>query len=145
MVRLVGYFLFLSLMTTGLVGFIGYIRARNALTNAAFEQVTAVTRLKEDDLQRWVEEREQDVLFLVDTLESYTQTRTLLRLEQEQTPTSDPAYQAAYVDAAAFLDAVRARRSRFREIAILTCWQNVLLRLKRVAQQIQALKRLLEI
>ncbi len=120
MARLVGYFLFLSLATTGLVGYIVYIQARAALTDSAFERVTTVTRLKEDDLQRWVEEQKQDVLFLAATLESHTQTQALLRQEQLQTATSDPVYQAAYADVAAFLSDVRARKPSFREVSILT-------------------------
>jgi two-component sensor histidine kinase/HAMP domain-containing protein len=120
MVRLVGYFLFLSLATTGLVGYIAYIRARTALTDSAYDRLTAVTLLKEDDLQRWVDDQVGEILYVAAVLESYTQARALLQLEQTQTPSSDPAYQAAYADLAVFLSDLRVRKPGFQEAFILT-------------------------
>ncbi len=120
MVRLVGYFLVLSLATTGLVGYIAYIRARTALTTSAFDRLTAVTRLKEDDLQRWVEDQKQETLYIASVLESYTQARTFLQLEQATASPSDPVYQAAYTDLAAFLSDVRAHKPGFQEAFLLT-------------------------
>ena len=50
MARLVGYFLLLSLAIVSLVGFVAFIRAREALKQSVFDRLDAVAVLKEDEL-----------------------------------------------------------------------------------------------
>ena len=64
MVRLVAYFLFLSLATVGLVGSIAYIRARETLKQSIFARLEAVATLKESELKHWMDDLRQNVVFV---------------------------------------------------------------------------------
>ncbi len=96
MARLVSYFLFLSLATVSLVGFITYNQAQETLKQAVFERLSAVAVLKEDDLTRWIDSQREDVQFIATLPEFKRQTAVLLNLAYADTPLSDPAYQQAH-------------------------------------------------
>ena len=64
MARLVGYYLLLSLVTVGLVGIIAFTRAREALKQSIFNRLEAVSTLKEDALNRWIDDQRRDVVFI---------------------------------------------------------------------------------
>jgi signal transduction histidine kinase/CheY-like chemotaxis protein/HPt (histidine-containing phosphotransfer) domain-containing protein len=64
MARLVGYFLFLSLLTVGLVGYVAYIQATETIKKSVFDRLHAVATLKEDGLIRWVDEQLRNVVFI---------------------------------------------------------------------------------
>ena len=91
MARLVGYFLLLSLVTVSLVGYIAFIRAREALKQSVFDRLHAVATLKEDELNRWIDDQRRDVVFIAWLPEMRAQAGSLL-----SHPESDPDYQAAY-------------------------------------------------
>jgi hypothetical protein len=91
MARLVGYFLLLSLATVTLVGLIAYMRAREALQQSVFDRLVAVATLKEDELNRWIDDQRRDVVFIAWLPEVRAQAGLLL-----SGPTSDPDYRAAY-------------------------------------------------
>ncbi|MEJ2747507.1 MAG: adenylate/guanylate cyclase domain-containing protein, partial [Anaerolineae bacterium] len=120
MVRLVGYFLILSLTTTGLVAYITYIRARSALTQSLFEQLTAVASLKENNLLRWTDTQRRDVLLIAQLLETETPALQLLALDAQKTPVDAPSYQAAYSEVTNFLQIVHGDKTPFAEILILS-------------------------
>lgn len=120
MVRLVGYFLILSLTTTGLVAYITYVRARSALTQSLFEQLTAVAAIKEKNLIRWTDAQRQDVILLAQLLETDTPALQLLALDAQEIPPNAPQYQAAYHELADFMAIIHSSRSPFAEILILT-------------------------
>ncbi len=91
MARLVSYFLLVSLLTVGLVGYVAYVRATETLKQSVFDRLQAVATLKEDGLIRWVDEQRRNLVFLAWLLEVRVQAGTLL-----SSPESDPEYQAAY-------------------------------------------------
>lgn len=120
MVRLVGYFLVLSLTTTGLVAFVTYVRARSALTQSLFEQLTAVASLKEKNLVRWTEEQSHDVLLIAQLLEAESLVLQLLALDAQEMPSDAPQYQDAYREVTDFLRIIHGDNSPFAEILILS-------------------------
>lgn len=120
MVRLVGYFLVLSLTTTSVVAFVTYVQARRTLTQSVFEQLTAVARLKERNLIRWADTQRQDTLLIARLLEANPTAFHLLQLEAQQIPDTADAYQPAQQELAAFLQILHENRSTFAEILILS-------------------------
>ena len=115
MARLVIYFLLLSLVTVSLVGYIAFLRAREALTQAVFDQLETATTLKEDELNRWVADQRQDVLLIAALPEVRTQAEVLLSHAE-----SEPEYQSAYALLSDYMAAVAARKLDLQEIFILT-------------------------
>jgi hypothetical protein len=91
MARLVSYFLLLSLLTVGLVGYVAYTRATETLKQSVFDRLQAVATLKEDGLIRWVDEQRRNVVFIAWLPEVRAQAGSLLSHSE-----SDPDYQAAY-------------------------------------------------
>ncbi|MEH1822217.1 MAG: ATP-binding protein [Nostoc sp.] len=57
-------FLFLSLVTVGVVGGFAFINARDALKEAAFEKLNAAATLKEEEITRWFEDQQRDFLLV---------------------------------------------------------------------------------
>ena len=78
MARLVGYFLLLSLVTVSLVGYVAFIRAREALKQSVFDRLDAVATLKEDELNRWADDQRRDVVFIAWLPELRVQAGSLL-------------------------------------------------------------------
>jgi PAS domain S-box-containing protein len=62
--RLVVSFLGVSLMTVLIVGFMSYERARSALKSAVYDQLNATIELKEDALNRWLDQQLDDLIFI---------------------------------------------------------------------------------
>ncbi|MCK5351291.1 cache and HAMP domain-containing protein, partial [bacterium] len=62
--RLVVSFLGVSLMTALIVGFLSYERARTALESTVYDRLNATIELKEDALNRWVDEKIDDLIFV---------------------------------------------------------------------------------
>jgi signal transduction histidine kinase/FixJ family two-component response regulator len=63
--RIASSFLALALLTVAVVGGISFIRAREALKQAAFNQLNVAVSLKEAEIDLWFEERERDFLSLI--------------------------------------------------------------------------------
>ena len=63
-VRLITYFVLLSLIPITLVGLVAFFLARTVLEQSVFDQLNAITSAKEEELDRWVTDRTQDVYFL---------------------------------------------------------------------------------
>ncbi len=120
MVRLVGYFLILSLATTGIVAYVTYIQARRTLTQSVFDQLTAVAQLKERNLIRWADTQRQDTLLITRLLEEKSPVLHLLQMEAQQTPNTIDAYESAHQQLIAFLQILHQDKSTFAEILILT-------------------------
>jgi signal transduction histidine kinase/DNA-binding NarL/FixJ family response regulator len=112
MARLVSYFLLLSLATVGLVAYIAYVRAREALRQSVFDQLSAAATLKEDELNRWVDDQRQEVLFIASLPEVRSQAELIL---SDKGP--DPS---AYAFLADYLASVIASKPALQEIFILT-------------------------
>ncbi|MBI1876816.1 MAG: HAMP domain-containing protein [Chloroflexi bacterium] len=114
MARLVSYFLLLSLATVGLVGFIAFFQAREALKASVFNRLNAVATLKEDELNRWVNDQVRDVLFIAQI--PLIQARGEALFNHAET---DPEYQTAYTALAQYLDSIIADKPGLQEIFIL--------------------------
>ncbi|HEY72828.1 MAG TPA: GAF domain-containing protein [Thermoflexia bacterium] len=115
MTQLVTYFLLLSVVTVSLVGLIAFLQAREALKQAVFDQLETTATLKEDELNRWVADRREDVLLIAALPEMRDQAGKLLKLEE-----TDPEYQAAYIFLSDYLAGVATRKQDIQEIFILT-------------------------
>jgi len=62
--RLIASFLGVSLMTVLIVGFMSYERARSALKSAVYDRLNATIELKEDALNRWLDQQLDDLIFI---------------------------------------------------------------------------------
>lgn len=113
-VRLVIYFLFLSLITLGIVGVVTFIRARNTLEESVFEQLNAIATLKEKELNRWVEDQRLNILFIARAPEVRANAPTVIT---ERESYSD--YQAARDALDQYLLIAVAGRPELTEIFIL--------------------------
>ena len=114
MIRLVIYFLLLSLVTVSVVGAVAYLRAKQALTQAVFDQLEAAAILKEDELDRWIGDQREDVLLVATLPDMRVQAEALLQLKAD-----DPAYQAAHASLSDYLAGVADRKQDMQEILIL--------------------------
>ncbi len=88
MARLVGYFLFLSLVTTGFMGYITFQKGRKTLTDSIFERLDAVATVKADTFNLWMDEQRQEIVFLSSVPSVRNQLTILSRLDE-----SDLLYQ----------------------------------------------------
>lgn len=114
MARLVSYFLLLALPTVALVGYMAYFQATDTLKQSVFERLNAVATLKEDGLNRWVEDQRRDVVFIAWLPEVQAQTGELLSHQA-----SEPEYQAAYALLSEYLRFVVTGMSDSEELLIL--------------------------
>ncbi len=58
--KVASLFLLWSLVAIGIVGGVAFFRAREALKQAAFNQLSVAATLKEEEITRWFQDREQD-------------------------------------------------------------------------------------
>lgn len=114
MVRLVSYFLLLSLATVGLVGLAAFIQAREALKTSVFERLNAVATLKEDELNRWVNDQLRDVLFIAQIPQVQAQGEALSNYTEP-----DAAYQSAAAALSQYLTSIIAGKPGLQELFIL--------------------------
>ena len=112
--RLVSYFLLLSLPTVALVGYLAYFQATDTLKQSVFDRLDAVASLKEDGLNRWVDDQRRDVVFIAWLPEVRAQAGSLL--SQSEPP---PVYQAAYDVLSEYLKFVVTSTSDSEELFIL--------------------------
>ncbi len=89
--RIVLVFSVLLLLTVLAVGVISYVRARAALRDAVLDRLATMAVLKENEIVRWIQDQQQQVLLMSTLTDLRTQTTTLARVDA-----SDPAYQEAY-------------------------------------------------
>jgi signal transduction histidine kinase/DNA-binding response OmpR family regulator len=114
MARLVGYFLFLSLVSVILMGYLVYIQATDALKNSVFERLEAIGAFKADTLKRWIEDQRVNVHLLAWLPDVRTQTEILHNDEH-----SISEYQSAYQRLSEYLRFVASRTADTEELFIL--------------------------
>jgi signal transduction histidine kinase/HAMP domain-containing protein len=122
MARLVGYYLLLSLVTVGLVGIVAFTRAREALKQSIFNRLEAVSTLKEDVLNRWIDDQRRDVVFIAWLPEVGEQAGLLL-----SRPESTPEFQTAYSILSKYLKFLVTSTSDSAELFILDLDGNIIL------------------
>jgi len=91
MTRLTSYFLLLTILAGGLTVYITFTCVKEALKQSAFDRLTAVAALKENELNRWIERQHQLIMLFANLEEVRFHTQTLLAHEK-----STAIYQTAY-------------------------------------------------
>ncbi|MCP4605302.1 MAG: hybrid sensor histidine kinase/response regulator, partial [Proteobacteria bacterium] len=114
MVRLVVSFLLLSVVTVGLVATIAYARAVELLVQSLFEQLGTVATFKEEELNLWVRERQQDIHAITRSPHVQRQSEILLN---DQSPETE--YRSAYDSLSEQLSALTIGKPDLQEIFIL--------------------------
>jgi PAS domain S-box-containing protein len=115
MVRLVSYFLVLSLVTVALVGYIAYTQATEALKLAVFDRLSALADVKEGELNRWVADEVRGVELIASQPEIRAQASTLLAH-----PDADATNQAAHAALVSYLSALVGNEPGLQEVFILS-------------------------
>ncbi|MGB3691686.1 MAG: ATP-binding protein [Spirulinaceae cyanobacterium] len=119
-------FLFLSLLTVGIVGGVAHIRAREALKKAAFDRLNVTARLKEKEIARWFENQQRD--FLLTTQFPDVQKN----LQILTSPTNSKAQQQdAYGLLSKYLTQVIEFKPNFRKISLLNRSNQIILSTKK--------------
>ena len=122
MAQVVGYFLLLSLVTVSVIGFVAFIRARIALKQSVFERLSLTATLKEDELNRWIEDQSKNVVIIHQLPEITTQAAVLL-----QKDTTEDQKRQAYLSLSDFLAPMATHHVGLEEILILTKGGKVIL------------------
>jgi signal transduction histidine kinase/DNA-binding NarL/FixJ family response regulator len=115
-------FLFLSLMAVGVVGGVTFIRAREALKQAAFNQLSVTAFLKKEEIVRWFEGQQRDFL-LINQFPDVQRNRQILLSSKS----SEADRIAAYKILSNYLKGVAELKPNFREIFILDRSNRVIL------------------
>jgi HAMP domain-containing protein len=111
----VGYFLSLSVLTVGLVGYIAFLQARSALEQSVFERLNASAAFKEGELNRWVADQKQDVVLLSRSPFILSQTQALA-----QTTESDLRFSLLRDQLLNYLYSIDNIRQDWQEISFLS-------------------------
>ncbi|WP_341529588.1 ATP-binding protein [Nostoc sp. UHCC 0302] len=114
-------FLFLSLVSVGVVGGVAFLKAREALKQEAFNRLEVTATLKEEEITRWFEEQQRD--FLLTTQFPDVQVNLKLLLSREK---SD-ANRAAYIVLSKYFLEVTKLKPNLKEIFILDRTNRVIL------------------
>lgn len=109
--RLVVYYLLLSIITVGLVGSVALYRATDALEQKAYDQLLSVAALKEDAINRWIDDLRREMLVLAQTPDVFVPGQNLL---------SGRAPAAAQERLTAYLTTILREKPDFSEIFLLT-------------------------
>lgn len=113
-------FLLLSLMTTGVVGGVGFYRARNALKQAAFDRLNVSATLKEDEIARWFEDQQRDFFLITQFPDVQRSLKILLGSTYSQET------QAAHNTLSDYLQNVTKVKPNFLEIFVLDLRNRVI-------------------
>ena len=111
--QLVGYFSVLSVVTLGTVAVGSYFQARSSLEKEVIDRLTVATKLKSDQLDRWVENQRRDILLIGQESEIQQAVTTLLTTEPDQ-----PEHQNAYAALKQYTDNLIALKPNLRSIRI---------------------------
>lgn len=117
MVRLVSYFLFLSLGSTIILSVVIYFQAKTTLTESVFNRLQAVLFLQERDLEHWLENQHQDTLFVANLPDVQVKAIQLLELE---TAVNTPAYHSAYEYLSQRLQEIQQQKPNLQELFLLS-------------------------
>ncbi|MGK7875892.1 MAG: ATP-binding protein [Xenococcaceae cyanobacterium] len=120
--RLASYFLFLSLVTVGIVGGVAFLRARNSLKQSAFNRLSVAATLKDEEISRWFEYQQRDFLLITQFPDVQAQLKFLLTH-----PASAPDYQAAYAVLSKYLEGITEIKPNLQEISVLNISSRVIL------------------
>ncbi len=110
-VQLVGYFLLLSFVTVSSICSVAFWQARAALEDSIIKQLDLTADLKEDELNRWIEDQREEVNTLIRMPEVIELAPLMLQAQP------DPSAAAQLTTA---LKAIADNHSSIDEILLLT-------------------------
>ncbi|MGL5881175.1 MAG: ATP-binding protein [Xenococcaceae cyanobacterium] len=115
-------FLLLSLLSVGAVGGIAFDRAREALKQAAFNRLSVAATLKEEEISRWFEEQQRDILLATQLPDLQAKLSILL-----STSPSDSLDRGTYQILSNYLQEVAKIKPNLGEIFILDRSNKIIL------------------
>ncbi|WP_375479472.1 histidine kinase dimerization/phospho-acceptor domain-containing protein [uncultured Nostoc sp.] len=121
-IKVASSFLFLSLVTVGVVGGFAFLNAKEALKQAAFERLSAAASLKEEEITRWFEDQERDFLLVTQFPDVQNNFQILLNSQ-----TGDANYRQAYKILSAYLANMAKIKPSLGEISILDRSNRIIL------------------
>ncbi|MEO1401304.1 MAG: ATP-binding protein [Cyanobacteria bacterium J06635_1] len=113
-------FLILALFTVATVGGVAYVRARQALKEAAFDRLRVTATLKQNEINRWLESCEQDFLIIARFPDVSRQLQQLLATPSEPDRT-------VYDSLSNYLLEIRSLKPKFAEISIVDRSNRIIL------------------
>jgi len=114
-IRLICSFLLFSLVIVSLVGLIVYYQASQSITSSVYARLDAVTTLKEDSLNNWVDDQTQNVVMVAGVPGIRRQSALLLSSAE-----GSGEQQRAYDELSSFLPEMVSRSVYMDEIFIVT-------------------------
>ncbi len=119
--QIVRYFLLLSLVTVGVISAVAYLHSRNAIKQALFDRLTLTATLKEDELNRWIEDQREEMLAISNLPEVQSSVATLVTSEDGDEVAAAEAYLQN------LMGAIAGQHSSLSEILVLSPGGQVLL------------------
>ena len=113
--QLVSYYSVLSLLVLGLLATTVYLQAQNALEQSVVDRLTVATSLKEYQLQDWIKNQRQDILWLAQVPEIQEQLAILYVKDQY-----DPERELAYARLRKTISDISAVKPSLQSILITT-------------------------
>ncbi len=122
--RVASYFLLLSCLTVGAVGFVAYARAKEALKQAAFNRLNVAATLKEEEITRWFEDQQRDFLLI----NTFPQVKADLDILLNSSTHPNPeAYRRAYETLQGYIQEISQLKPSLEEIFILNRSNKIIL------------------
>ncbi|MEM6521910.1 MAG: histidine kinase dimerization/phospho-acceptor domain-containing protein, partial [Cyanobacteria bacterium P01_C01_bin.70] len=121
MEQIVRYFLLLSLVTVGIISAVAYLYSRHAIKQALFDRLTLTATLKEDELNRWIEDQREEMLAIANLPEVQTSVAGLVQSADEDEVATSEEYLRP------LMGAIAERHSSLSEILVLSPGGKVLL------------------
>ncbi|MDB9525363.1 ATP-binding protein [Oscillatoria sp. CS-180] len=119
--QIVRYFLLLSLVTVGAVSGVAYFQSRNAIKRALFDRLMLTAMLKEDELNRWINDQQEEMLAIANLPEVQSS------IEQLTANSDNTLAQAASEDyLRELMGAIVNQHSSLNEILVLSPGGKVL-------------------
>ncbi|MEM1281704.1 MAG: cache domain-containing protein, partial [Cyanobacteria bacterium P01_H01_bin.152] len=119
--QIIRYFLLLSLVTVGIISAVAYLHSRNAIKQALFDRLTLTATLKEDELNRWIEDQREEMLAIANLPEVQTSVTGLVQSDDEDEVATSEEYLRP------LMGALAERHSSLSEILVLSPGGKVLL------------------
>ncbi|MEM9163889.1 MAG: histidine kinase dimerization/phospho-acceptor domain-containing protein, partial [Cyanobacteria bacterium P01_F01_bin.4] len=118
--KVAGAFLVLALVTVATVGGVAYVKARQALKQAAFDRLRVTATLKQNEINRWLESCEQDFLIIARFPDVSRQLQRLMATPSELD-------RSAYGSLSNYLLEIKALKPKFSEISIVDRSNRIIL------------------
>jgi signal transduction histidine kinase/CheY-like chemotaxis protein len=120
--KIASSFLFLSLFAVGVVGGVAFVRAKEALKQAAFNRLSVTATLKQEEITRWFDDQRRDFLLITQFPDVKTNLKIVLNNNK-----SDTKYQNANTVLSKYLMEIAKLKTNFKEIFILNRSNQIIL------------------